>query len=87
MRTNTYRLLRKAEANVTAVLEGTFGRAKQGYNVCNSASAKMLILQGFLEVMKVRKIGKSYKVVTNYRMPLVNHCSYKVFYNTTVEWE
>ena len=28
MRTNTYRLLRKAEANVTAVLEGTFGRAK-----------------------------------------------------------
>ena len=28
MRTNTYRLLRKAEANVTAVLKGTFGRAK-----------------------------------------------------------
>ena len=28
MRTNTYRSLRKAEANVTAVLEGTFGRAK-----------------------------------------------------------
>jgi hypothetical protein len=36
--------------------------------------------------MKVRNIGKSYKVVTNYRTPLVNHCSYKVFYNTTVEF-
>jgi len=47
----------------------------------------VLILEGFLEVMKVRNIGKSYKVVTNYRMPLVNHYSYKVFYNTAVEWE
>jgi len=47
----------------------------------------MLILQGFLEVMKVRKISKSYKVVTNYKILLVNHCYYKVFSNTTVEWE
>ena len=31
--------------------------------------------------------GKSYKLVTNYKMPLVNHCSYKVFSNPTVEWE
>ena len=59
----------------------------ESYNVCNSASAKVLILQGFLEVMKVRNIGKSYKVVTNYRMPLVNHCSYKVFFNPISEWE
>jgi len=28
--------------------------------------------------MKVRKIGKSYKVVSNYRMPHVKHCSFKV---------
>ena len=31
--------------------------------------------------------GKSYKVVTNYRMPLVNHCSKKVFSTPTIEWE
>jgi len=37
--------------------------------------------------MIVRKIGKSYKVVTNYRMSLVNHCSYKVFSNPNNEWE
>ncbi len=29
----------------------------------NSTSAKVMILQGFWEVMKLRKIGKSYKVV------------------------
>ena len=37
--------------------------------------------------MKVRNIGKSYKVVTNYKMPLVKHCSYKAFFNPTNEWE
>ena len=37
--------------------------------------------------MKVRKIGKSYKVVTNYRTPSVNHCSYKVFSNPSEDWE
>ena len=36
--------------------------------------------------MRVRKIGKSYKVVTNYKMPRVNHCSYKVFSNPIREW-
>ncbi len=58
-----------------------------GYSVCNSASAKMLIIQGFLEVMDIGKTSKSYKVVTNYKMPFANHCSYKVFSNPTVEWE
>ena len=37
--------------------------------------------------MRVRKIGKSYKVVTNYKMPRVNHCSYKVFSNPIREWD
>ena len=31
--------------------------------------------------------GKSYKLVTNYKIPLVNHCSYEGFSNPTVEWE
>jgi len=47
----------------------------------------MLIIQGFLEVMDIGKTSKSYKVVTNYKMPFANHCSYKVFSNTTIEWE
>ena len=41
----------------------------------------------YLETYGNLQQGKSYKVVTNYRMPLVNHCYYKVFSNTTVEWE
>lgn len=36
--------------------------------------------------MKVRKIGKSYEVVTNYKILIVNHCSYKVLSNPTNEW-
>ncbi len=31
--------------------------------------------------------GKGYKLVTNYKRPLVNHCSNKVFSNPNIEWE
>ena len=64
-----------------------YNRKESSYVVCDSASAKVLILIRFWEVMKVRKIGKSYKVVTNYKILLVNHFSYKVFSNPTNEWE
>ena len=37
--------------------------------------------------MIVIKIGKSYKVVTNYRTPHVKNLSYNVFSNPTIEWE
>ena len=37
--------------------------------------------------MNKKTEGKSYKVVTNYRMLLVNHCSNKVFSTPNIEWE
>ena len=38
-------------------------------------------------ILTVMTIGKSYKVVTNYRMSLVSLCSYKFFSNPSEEWE
>ena len=37
--------------------------------------------------MTVRKIGKSYKVVTNYYLSLCNPYKQRAVFNTTDEWE
>jgi hypothetical protein len=59
----------------------------ESYNVCNSASSKVLKLKGFLEVMTLRRIGKSYKVVTNHFCSLCSAHKQRACDNPSREWE
>ena len=51
----------------------------ESYNVCNSASAKGFdikrVLRSYDSKKNRQELQSSYKVVTNYKMPLVSHCS------------
>jgi hypothetical protein len=55
--------------------------------VYKSESAKMLENIGCLRFVENKMKPKTCKLLVNSILALVNHCSYKDYFATTIEWE
>ena len=55
--------------------------------VCKSESAKLFKNTGYLRFVENKIKPKTCKLLVNSILALVNHCSYKGYFATTIEWE
>ena len=55
--------------------------------VYKSESAKILENIGYLRFVQNQIKPKTCKLLVNSILALVNHCSYKDYFATTIEWE
>ena len=57
------------------------------YKVHKSESAKLLKNRGCFRFVENKIKPKTYKLLVNSILALANHCSYKGYFTTTIEWE
>ena len=87
-RTNKHKLINDAVANIRAVEKGMFEVGH--FLTCKlhkSESAKVLENRGSLRFVENKIKPKTCKLLVNSILALVNHCSYKDYFATTIEWE
>ena len=77
-----HKLLKKVDRNIEEAAKGKFG-----FGVYKSESAKMLENIGCLRFVENKMKPKNCKLLVNSILALANHCSYKDYFVTTIEWE
>jgi len=74
-------LLRKADRNIEEAAKGKFS-----CGVYKSESTKILESIGSLRFVENKIKPKTCKHLVNSILVIANHCSYKGYFTTTIEW-